>query len=100
MSRSVILALHGHLSEAWSLSPGAVSFVAAGAYFAAGLSILAALRAVASPLAEPWRDWFRRGSVVVFLLSVAIWMGGWGAAMRSDAGDARGSKQLIELAFK
>ena len=80
LTRSVVLALHGHFLWAWWLAPGGAVAVAAGLALAIGLLVLAGLQATGSFAAAPFRSRLRRGALAGAAVLLAVWLGGWAAA--------------------
>ena len=70
-TRGVVLSVHGHLRDAWTLSPSG-PLAAVGA-FALGLS-LAAYSIFGGP---PMVRWIRRGFLTYSVVAVTLWAWGW-----------------------
>ena len=77
LTRSVVMALHGHIGRAWNMAPGGVSAVAGALALAAGLVALGVARWTGNPAAEAVRAGLRRGALLCAAIVVMVWMGGW-----------------------
>jgi len=75
MTRSIVMALHGDLVQAWQIAPGGPVLLA-GALGAAVVLLLAAERSTPLP------RWIRTGGLVYGAATLAIWLGGWAEQFR------------------
>ncbi len=80
LTRSVVMALHGHLMRAWSVAPGGAAAILAIVLLTGGLAVLAILRARGSSLAEGFGLTLRRSVPVAAGLVFSVWTAGWATA--------------------
>jgi len=80
LTRSVVLALHGHLLRAWNVAPGGAAGLVAGLAFAAGLAALALFRATGHEGADHFRRRLRRCAMAGSAAIIVVWGGGWATA--------------------
>ena len=82
MTRSVVVSLHGHLGQAWSIAPG-------GPVAVVGM-VLAALALLGlgwvqwrgrSPYGRRAAYWLRQGTLAYAGAATVVWMAGWAAAL-------------------
>jgi len=78
ISRSVVLALHGHLGLAWRVMPAGPVFVLGGLAIALAFLLYAALagRGQQASRAAAHR-WITRAAVAYGFAAMLIWLGGW-----------------------
>lgn len=77
LTRSVVLALHGHALRAWRVAPGGAAAVVSGLLFVLGLLVLAGLRIARSSASEVFRARLSRGALVCVAIVLVVWIGGW-----------------------
>lgn len=75
ISRSMVLALSGRMSLAWTLAPVGPLLV----FGALALALTLVLFACGSAPWAPARAWFwiRRGGLLYAAVTLAVWLGGW-----------------------
>lgn len=79
-TRSVALALHGHLLSAWRMAPGGAAATVGTLAFAFALLLLAWLQFSGRPAARPFGSGLREASLAAGALIAIIWIAGWAAA--------------------
>ena len=80
LTRSVVLALHGHFLRSWNMAPGGAAAVAGGLALAAGLGALAIFGLRGSPAARRLRVELPRWAIAAAGVVFVIWAGGWATA--------------------
>jgi hypothetical protein len=75
MTRSIVMALHGDVAQAWKMAPGGPVLLA-GSLLAAIILLISALRGAPLP------RWVRTGGALYAAAAVAIWLGGWAEQFR------------------
>ena len=70
MTRSIVMALHGDLAQAWRIAPGGPVLLA-GALGAATVLLITAARQ------RPLPRWIWTGGLAYGAAALVIWLGGW-----------------------
>jgi hypothetical protein len=75
MTRSIVIALHGQLAQAWQMAPG-------GPVLLAGVLLTAVALLLSAARNRPLPRWVRTGGFVYASAALAIWIGGWAEQFR------------------
>ena len=81
ITRGIVLAVHGHPVDAWTLSPGGVTALAGVAALALALVLLGARQWYGGGTAAA--RWLRRGALVWAGVTGVVWAAGWMVAVFS-----------------